>query len=71
MAAVLGSLREIRPPNWALSEAYQIYMSRPNDDSFWVPDMDYYLRLVKRVVESILLFIAISVIIFLCFIKII
>lgn len=54
VAAVLGSLKEIRAPNWALSEAYQVYMSRQNDETFWVPDMDYYLRLVKRVVESIL-----------------
>lgn len=52
VSAVLGSLKEIRAPNWALSEAYQLYMSRQNDDNFWMPDMDYYLRLVKRVVET-------------------
>jgi len=53
VSAVLGSLREIRAPGWALSEAYQMYMTRFNDDAVaWVPELDYYIRLVQRIVES-------------------
>ena len=50
--AILGSLREIRAPGWALSEAYQRYMARPNDDVYWQPELEYYVRLVQRLVES-------------------
>lgn len=53
VSAVLGSLREIRAPGWALSEAYQMYMTRSSDDVVtWMPELDYYIRLVKRIVES-------------------
>lgn len=53
VSAVLGSLREIRAPGWALSDAYQMYMTRFNDDAVsWVPELDYYIRLVQRIVES-------------------
>lgn len=53
MAAVLGSLKEIRAPGWALSEAYQMYMTRSTDDVVtWMPELDYYIRLVRRIVES-------------------
>ncbi|XP_015604323.1 mediator of RNA polymerase II transcription subunit 23 isoform X1 [Cephus cinctus] len=53
VSAVLGSLREIRAPGWALSEAYQVYMARSTDDSVtWVPELDYYVRLVQRIVET-------------------
>lgn len=53
VSAVLGSLREIRAPGWALSEAYQIYMTRSTDTAVaWIPELDYYIRLVQRIVES-------------------
>lgn len=53
VSAVLGSLREIRAPGWALSEAYQKYMTRAYDDAVqWIPELDYYIRLVQRIVES-------------------
>lgn len=53
VSAVLGSLREIRAPGWALSEAYQMYMTRSSDDVVtWMPELDYYIRLVRRIVES-------------------
>lgn len=53
---MLGSLCDIRAPGWALSEKYIEYMNpKPNvDTSNWVPELDYYIRLVKRVVDSIL-----------------
>jgi hypothetical protein len=53
VSAVLGSLREIRAPGWALSEAYQIYMTHSVDNAVaWIPELDYYIRLVQRIVES-------------------
>lgn len=48
VTAILGSLRETKTPGWALSEAYQKYM----DDVQWQPELDYYIRLVKRLVDS-------------------
>jgi len=55
VAAVLGSLRDIRAPGWSLSEPYQTYMQRQTEETNWVPELDYYVRLVRRIVESILL----------------
>ncbi|KAH0954985.1 hypothetical protein HN011_002731 [Eciton burchellii] len=53
VSAVLGSLREIRAPGWALSEAYQIYMTHSVDNAVaWIPELDYYIRLVQRIVET-------------------
>lgn len=50
VSAVLGSLKDIRPAGWSLSEAYQNYMT--TDDSSWVPELDYYIRLVRRIVDT-------------------
>ena len=52
MTAILGSMREIRAPGWALSEAYQKYMTKPTDDTSWIPELEYYIRLVQKLVES-------------------
>ncbi|XP_051162012.1 mediator of RNA polymerase II transcription subunit 23 [Leptopilina boulardi] len=53
VSAILGSLKEIRPSGWALSEAYTLYISRPTEDVItWVPELDYYIRLVQRIVET-------------------
>ncbi|KAL7298235.1 mediator of RNA polymerase II transcription subunit 23 [Trichogramma pretiosum] len=53
VTAILGSLREIRAPGWTLSDAYQRYMVRPIDDVYWQPELEYYVRLVQRLVETI------------------
>ncbi|KDR22950.1 mediator of RNA polymerase II transcription subunit 23 isoform X2 [Zootermopsis nevadensis] len=53
VAAVLGSLRDIRAPGWSLSEPYQTYMQRQTDETTWVPELDYYVRLVRRIVETV------------------
>lgn len=45
VAAVLGSLKE------TLSEPYQIFLKRGADE-VWVPELDYYIQLVKRVVDT-------------------
>ncbi|XP_066992222.1 mediator of RNA polymerase II transcription subunit 23 isoform X2 [Anabrus simplex] len=56
VSAVLGSLRDIRPPGWSLSEPYQNYMQRQadrqTDETSWVPELDYYIRLVRRIVDT-------------------
>lgn len=46
VAAVLGSLKE------SLSEPYQLFLSRPIED-VWVPELDYYVQLVKRTVDTL------------------
>jgi len=53
VAAVIGSLKEIRPNGWSLSEPYQNYM-RQTEEKPWNPELDYYIHLVGRVVDSIL-----------------
>ncbi|KAK6627240.1 Mediator of RNA polymerase II transcription subunit 23 [Polyplax serrata] len=55
VAAILGALKDIRPPGWSLSEAYIAYMTGPGDEVSWLPDLDYYIKLIRRIVESILL----------------
>lgn len=53
--AVLGSLKDVRPPLWATTEAFQAYLAKSDADSAaWVPDLNYYLTLTKRMVDSIL-----------------
>lgn len=55
VSAILGSLKDIRPPNWALSESYQSFMLKPENEAvLWIPELSYYISLVKRMVESIL-----------------
>lgn len=51
VSAVLSSLCDIRPAGWALSEPYLAYMQRQTD-KVWVPELDYYVRLVRRIVET-------------------
>ncbi|XP_008216793.1 mediator of RNA polymerase II transcription subunit 23 isoform X2 [Nasonia vitripennis] len=51
--AILGSLRETKTPGWALSDAYQRYIARAPDDLAWQPELDYYVRLVQRLVDTI------------------
>lgn len=44
--------KEIRTNNWFLSEDYQRFIQEDNLE--WNPDSDYYVRLVGRLVDSIL-----------------
>ncbi|KAL1455985.1 hypothetical protein WDU94_000744 [Cyamophila willieti] len=54
VSAVLGSLCDIRAPGWSLSEQYLQYMANSGQDKpTWVPELDYYIRLVKRVVDTL------------------
>ncbi|XP_064096367.1 mediator of RNA polymerase II transcription subunit 23-like [Macrobrachium nipponense] len=54
VVAVIMSQQEIRPPGWALTEAYKQYLGRSADDIVWNPGLPYYTALVKRLVNSIL-----------------
>lgn len=56
VATVVGSLHEVHPPNWALSDAYRNYIKSPpqeNENDFWTPDLAYYIGLVRRLLDTI------------------
>jgi len=46
-----GAFKDLKPPNWCLTEEYLQYTQQ--EDAKWVPDVDYYMRLVSRLVDSI------------------
>lgn len=46
VAAVLGSLKD------TLSEPYQAFL-KTNAEEIWVPELDYYIQLIRRIVEVI------------------
>lgn len=51
--AVLGSLKEVRPTGWAVSEAFQTYLSKSEQEATtWLPELNYYITLFKRMVDS-------------------
>lgn len=53
--AVLGSLKDVRPAGWATTEAFQTYLGNTDvDPTVWTPDLNYYLSLINRMVDSIL-----------------
>lgn len=52
--AVLGSLKDVRPAGWATTELFQTYLAKPDEATTWAPDLNYYLSLVNRMVDSIL-----------------
>ena len=55
VSAVLGSLKDIRPAGWAVSEAFQNYLNKTEQEATsWLPELNYYLTLVRRMVDSIL-----------------
>uniref|UniRef100_A0A158P565 Mediator of RNA polymerase II transcription subunit 23 n=1 Tax=Tetranychus urticae TaxID=32264 RepID=A0A158P565_TETUR len=42
----------IKPANWAVTDAYLNYMKRPVEDLAWNPELDYYFKLISRVVDT-------------------
>ena len=52
IGSILGSLREIKPPNWALTDHYNTYIQANLEDTNWTPEMDYYASLVSRFVDG-------------------
>ena len=47
-----ASLKDVKPRNWCLTEDYLQYLRRPADGGEWVPDVEYYGRIVERMVQS-------------------
>ncbi len=54
VSAILTSFCESRSPGWSLSDKYIEYMTS-GDNSPWVPQLDHYMDLIRRLVDSILL----------------
>lgn len=53
LGGIIGTLYEVHPPNWALSEAYRSYLAKPDDEeNLWNPELMYYVGLVRRLMES-------------------
>ncbi|PRD22899.1 UNVERIFIED_CONTAM: Mediator of RNA polymerase II transcription subunit 23 [Trichonephila clavipes] len=50
-----GSLKDVRPDGWALSEGYIAYTQDTSEELNWIPDHDYYVKLIGRLVDSILI----------------
>lgn len=53
--SIVGSLKDVRPRGWCLTEDYQKLLenSAIKADEEWRPDLDYYVRLVGRLVRSL------------------
>ena len=60
VASVIGAFKDVRPANWAMSEPYITYMQRQQEESSngsgngsWNPDLDYYIKLLGRLVDTL------------------
>lgn len=63
LGTIILSLKDIREKNWALSEQYHMFIKNQLSDESsgngtsnainWNPDLNYYMGLVKRLIESI------------------
>ncbi|XP_055939318.1 mediator of RNA polymerase II transcription subunit 23-like isoform X2 [Argiope bruennichi] len=53
VSAIIGSLKDIRPEGWALSEGYLAYVNDTSDELNWIPDHEYYVKLIGRLVETL------------------
>ena len=50
--SVIGAFKDVRPSNWAMSETYLAYMAKGSDDLSWNDDLDYYIKLIGRLVDT-------------------
>ncbi|XP_059618578.1 mediator of RNA polymerase II transcription subunit 23 [Phlebotomus argentipes] len=54
VGAVIGSLKDVRPANWALTEHYQMYLQKSETEAGqWKPELTYYISLLRRLIETI------------------
>ena len=58
VSSIVGSLKDVRPAGWCLTSDYQqVLDTRNNDNKYdneeWKPGLDYYVRLVGRLVRSL------------------
>uniref|UniRef100_A0A1B0C838 Mediator of RNA polymerase II transcription subunit 23 n=2 Tax=Lutzomyia longipalpis TaxID=7200 RepID=A0A1B0C838_LUTLO len=48
VGAVIGSLKDVRPANWALTEHFQLYLQKSESDANqWKPELTYYISLIR------------------------
>lgn len=53
VSAVLGSLKDVRASGWGVSENFQNYLNKSDQDATtWLPELNYYMTLFKRMVDS-------------------
>lgn len=52
VAAVTGALSDMRPQNWALTEQYQHYIQKLDTEPLWIPELSYYISLIRRFIDS-------------------
>ncbi|CAG5128947.1 unnamed protein product, partial [Candidula unifasciata] len=54
VSAIIGAFNDIRPENWCLSDDYLQYLRRPQEESVWAPEPEYYIKLIARLRNTIL-----------------
>lgn len=52
VGTVIGSLKDVRPENWALTKQYHEYMLKKDETVNWLPELNYYITLVRRMQDS-------------------
>uniref|UniRef100_A0A8D8DB44 Mediator of RNA polymerase II transcription subunit 23 n=4 Tax=Culex pipiens TaxID=7175 RepID=A0A8D8DB44_CULPI len=53
VGTVIGSLKDVRPENWALTKQYHEYMLKKDETVNWIPELNYYITLVRRMQDTI------------------
>ncbi|KAI1287629.1 Mediator of RNA polymerase II transcription subunit 23 [Halotydeus destructor] len=53
VVSIIGAFGEVRPVDWAMSETYKTYMQKANEDISWNDELDYYIKLVGRFVDTL------------------
>lgn len=53
VSSIVGALKDVRPPNWCLTEDYHDCLAKYKEDDEWQLGLDYYVRLVGRFTRSI------------------
>ncbi|KAF2974347.1 hypothetical protein EK904_009907, partial [Melospiza melodia maxima] len=54
--AIIGSLKDNRPPGWCLSDTYLKCAMNPREENPWVPDDAYYCKLIGRLANPLVHF---------------
>ncbi|XP_071507366.1 mediator of RNA polymerase II transcription subunit 23-like [Diadema antillarum] len=53
VGVIISAQKGIRPPTWCLTQAYLDFLAKPQDDVSWEPDHDFYINLIKRLVDTL------------------
>ena len=53
VGSVIRAHHDIHPSNWCLTEDYQHYLQMPVNAMNWVPEQEYFIRLLGRLVDTI------------------